>query len=114
MQIKLRHRPPVITTSAVTGRGVERLLRTVEEVYGRYTSRISTGEMNRLLKEAAQRRQAPLIKNRRLKLIYGAQVQTRPPRFRVTVNDRRLVTADYAYYLENRIREATGDRKSVV
>jgi GTPase len=108
LQIKLRHRPAVITTSAVTGRGIDRLLRTVEEVFGRYTSRVGTGEMNRLLKEATERRQAPLIKNRRLKLLYGAQVQTRPPRFRVTVNDRRLVTADYAYYLENRIREATG------
>jgi len=41
-----------------------------------------------------------------LKLLYGAQVQTRPPRFRITVNDRKLITADYAYYLENRIREA--------
>jgi len=46
------------------------------------------------------------VKERRLKLIYGAQVQTRPPRFRITVNDRRLIKADWAYYLENRIREA--------
>ena len=34
-------------------------------------------------------------------MLYGAQVQTRPPRFRLTVNDRALVTRDYAYYLEN-------------
>ncbi len=74
-------------------------------LYGHYTSRIGTGELNRLLKEAAERQQAPLIKRRRLKLLYGAQVQTRPPRFRITVNDRKLITADYAYYLENRIRE---------
>ena len=101
-----RQRPVVITSSAVTGRGVERVLRTIEDVYGHYTSRLGTGELNRLLKEAAERRQAPLIKRRRLKLLYGAQVQTRPPRFRITVNDRKLITADYAYYLENRIREA--------
>ena len=106
LQIKLRQRPVVITSSAVTGRGVERVLRTIEDVYGHYTSRLGTGELNRLLKEAAERRQAPLIKRRRLKLLYGAQVQTRPPRFRITVNDRKLITADYAYYLENRIREA--------
>jgi GTP-binding protein len=107
LQRKLRQRPVVITSSAVTGRGVERVLRTIEEVYARYTSRIGTGELNRILKEAAERRQAPLVRQRRLKLLYGAQVQTRPPRFRITVNDRRLITADYAYYLENRIREAT-------
>ena len=105
LQIKLRQRPVVITSSAVTGRGVERVLRTIEDVYRHYTSRLGTGELNRLLKEAAERQQAPLIKRRRLKLLYGAQVQTRPPRFRITVNDRKLITADYAYYLENRIRE---------
>jgi GTP-binding protein len=104
---KLRQRPIVITSSAVTGRGVERVLRTAEEVFGRYTSRVGTGELNRVLKDAAERRQAPLVRQRRLKLLYGAQVQTRPPRFRITVNDRRLITAEYAYYLENRIREAT-------
>ena len=104
---KLRQRPIVITSSAVTGRGVERVLRTAEEVFGRYTSRVGTGELNRVLKDAAERRQAPLVRQRRLKLLYGAQVQTRPPRFRITVTDRRLITAEYAYYLENRIREAT-------
>jgi GTP-binding protein len=105
---KLRQRPVVVTTSAVTGRGMERLLRTIEEVYGRYTSRYPTPALNRLLVEAQARRQPPLVGNRRLKVLYGAQVQTRPPRFRLTVNDRRLVTRDYAYYLENRVREAAG------
>jgi GTP-binding protein len=108
LAIKLRQRPIVVTTSAVTGRGVERLLRTIEEVFARYTGRVSTPEFNRILKEAVEERQPPLVRDRRLKLIYGAQVQTRPPRFRITVNDRKLVKADWAYFLENRIREKTG------
>jgi GTP-binding protein len=103
---KLRQRPIAITTSAVTGRGIDRVLRTVEEVFGRYCSRMPTPVVNRLLKEAVAARQPPLVHQRRLKMLYGAQVQTRPPRFRVTVNDRRLIKADYAYFLENRIREA--------
>jgi GTP-binding protein len=41
-------------------------------------------------------------------MLYGAQVQTRPPRFRITVNDRRLITRDYGYYVENRLREELG------
>jgi GTP-binding protein len=106
LQKKLRQRPVVITTSTVTGRGLDRLLRTVEEVFGRYTSRLATPEVNRVLKDAVARLQPPLVHGRRLKLIYGAQVQTRPPRFRITVNDRRLITADYAYFIENRLREA--------
>jgi GTPase len=35
-------------------------------------------------------------------------VTTRPPRFRFTVNDRRLVTRDYAYWVENQLREEFG------
>ena len=50
----------------------------------------------------------PWSGGRRLKVLYGAQVQTRPPRFRLTVNDRRLVTRDYAYFLENQLRERLG------
>ena len=48
------------------------------------------------------------MRGRRLKIYYGAQVQTRPPRFRLTVNDRSRVTRDYAYWLENQLREALG------
>jgi GTP-binding protein len=48
------------------------------------------------------------VRGRRLKVLYGAQVQTRPPRFRLTVNDRGLVTRDYAYYLENHLRDRLG------
>jgi GTP-binding protein len=32
-------------------------------------------------------------------------VTTRPPRFRFTVNDTSLVTRDYAYWVENEVRE---------
>ena len=103
---KLRQRPPVITSSAVTGRGLERVFATIEHVYERYTSRVSTGVLNRVLQDAVARRQPPVVHGKRLKLLYEAQVQTRPPRFRITVNDRRLITRDYGYYIENRLREA--------
>jgi GTPase len=103
---KLRQRPPLVTTSAVTRRGLDRLLERIRDLYGRYTSRMPTPAVNRVLQDAMARRQPPLVGGRRLKLIYGAQVQTRPPRFRITVNDRKLVSRDWVYYLENRLREA--------
>ena len=105
---KLRQRPQIVTTSAVTGRGLDRLLDRVEELYGHYTSRMSTPAVNRLLQEAVAARQPPIVHGRRMKILYGAQVQTRPPRFRITINDRKLITRDSAYYLENRLREAAG------
>ena len=97
-----------MTTSAITGRGLDRLLDRIEELYAAYTSRMPTPAVNRVLQDAVAARQPPLVHGRRLKLIYGAQVQTRPPRFRITVNDRKLITRDYAYFLENRLREAAG------
>jgi GTP-binding protein len=49
-------------------------------------------------------REPPRQGRRRLNVLYGAQVRTRPPRFRIVVNDRKLVTRDYAYFVENQLR----------
>src|SRR2546423_14660684 len=50
-------------------------------------------------------REPPARQGRGLNLLYMAQTGERPPRFSVQVNSRRLVTRDYAYFLENRLRE---------
>ncbi|MGH3039248.1 MAG: ribosome biogenesis GTPase Der, partial [Gaiellaceae bacterium] len=47
----------------------------------------------------------PSKNGRRLNLLYGTQVSTRPPRFRVFVNDPGLVTRDYGYWVENQLRD---------
>jgi GTP-binding protein len=101
---RLRQRPPVIAVSAHTGRGLDRLLDLVEDVFERYTGRIPTSELNRALRELREARQPPGRRGRRLNLLYGTQVTSRPPRFRIFVNDRRLVTRDYGYWLENELR----------
>jgi len=102
---RLRQRPPFITTSATTGRGVTRVLEKVAELYEKHAGRIQTAELNRFLGELREARQAPSKGNRRLNLLYGAQVSSRPPRFRFTVNDPALVTRDYGYWVENQLRE---------
>jgi GTP-binding protein len=101
---RLRQRPPVIAVSAKTGRGLERLLDHVEELFAKHTSRIQTAELNRALGELREARPGPARRGRRLRLLYGTQVSTRPPRFRIFVNDPRLVTRDYAYWVENELR----------
>jgi GTP-binding protein len=105
LQRRLRQRPPFITVSAHTGRGVSRLLDRVAELFEKYTYRIPTPELNRFLGELRQARQPPSKGARRLNLLYGAQVETRPPRFRFTVNDPGLITRDYGYWVENQLRE---------
>jgi GTP-binding protein len=105
---RLRQRPPVIAVSAKTGRGVTRVLERVEGLFERYTTRIPTPELNRFLGELREQRQAPSERGRRLNLLYGTQVSTRPPRFRFFVNDPKLVTRDYGYWVENELRKRFG------
>src|SRR5437868_4208230 len=105
LERRLRQRPPLIAVSAHTGRGVTRVLDRVEELFERYTMRIPTPELNRFLGELRGQRQAPSERGRRLNLLYGTQVSTRPPRFRFFVNDPKLVTRDYGYWVENELRK---------
>jgi GTP-binding protein len=105
---RLRQRPQLIAVSAKTGRGIARLLDAVEELFDRHTSRIPTPELNRFLGELRESRQPPSRNGKRLNLLYGTQVQARPPRFRFFVNDPGLVTRDYGYWVENQVRERFG------
>jgi GTP-binding protein len=102
---RLRQRPSFIAVSAKTGRGLDRLLDTVAELYDRYTKRIPTPELNRALEELRAKRQPPSRNGRRLNLLYAAQIHQRPPRFRIFVNDPTLVTRDYGYWVENELRD---------
>jgi GTP-binding protein len=102
---RLRQRPPVVAISAKSGRGLQKLLDRVEELGAKHRYRIPTPELNRFLGELRQMRQAPSKGQKRLNLLYGLQVQTRPPRIRIFVNDPGLVTRDYGYWVENQFRE---------
>jgi GTPase len=105
---RLRQRPGIVTVSANTGRGVARLLDRIEELFARDTARISTPQLNKALQELRAARQPPSRDRRRLNLLYGTQTRTRPPRFRIFVNDPSLLTRDYGYWIENQLRERFG------
>ena len=102
---RLRQRPPIVAVSAKTKRGVGKVLDRVEELYGKYTSRVPTGELNRFLNELREVRQPPSRNGKRLNLLYGTQTTVRPPRFRFFVNDPGLLTRDYGYWVENQLRD---------
>jgi GTP-binding protein len=102
---RLRQRPPVVAVSAQTGRGLRRLLDHVESLFSKHVTRIPTPALNRALTELKEARPGPSgERGRRLKLLYATQTATRPPRLRVFVNDPRLVTRDYGYWVENELR----------
>ena len=104
----LRQRPPLVAVSSKTRRGISRLLDRIVELYGKHTARLATAELNRFLRELREQRPGPSKNGRRLNLLYGTQVSVRPPRFRLFVNDPGLLTRDYGYWVENRLREHFG------
>jgi GTP-binding protein len=105
---KLRLRPQVVTCSATRGRNVANLLPKALELADKAGERIPTAELNRCVTDVVARNPPPARRGRRLKLLYAAQIGERPPRIAIQVNDRKLIVRDWAYHLENRLREAYG------
>ncbi len=105
---KMRLRPDVVTASAKSGRNVAGLLSRAAELADRAAQRIATPALNRFVADVVTTTPPPSRRGRRLKLLYAAQIEVSPPRFSIQVNDRRLIVRDWAYHLENRLRETYG------
>ena len=96
---------PVVTFSALTGQGVEKLMPAVIEVYKHWQRRISTAALNRWLKDMTESHPPPLGQHgRRIRLRYMTQAKTRPPTFVIFSNLPNLPDA-YSRYLQNGLRE---------
>jgi GTP-binding protein len=104
-RMKLRLRPRVLTTSARTGRGLWRLLAEAVGLADRAAERIPTPALNRFLSDIQSIREPPTVRGRRLRMYYMTQYETAPPRFAIQVSDRGRLTRDFAFFLENRLRE---------
>ncbi len=99
---------PVLTFSALTGKGTQKVLPTVHEVFGQYNSRITTGILNRAIEEAVSAHEPPIVRGRRLKFFYGTQAGTRPPMFVLFCNYPNSIHFSYERFLLNRFRESFG------
>src|SRR5437764_13763695 len=80
VQRRLRQRPAFIAISAHTGRGLERLLDTVAELFDRYAAKVPTPELNNALADLSNAREPPSKNGKRLNMLYAAQIHERPPR----------------------------------
>jgi GTPase len=96
--------PPVIFISALTGQRVHQVLETAHRVWQARFQRISTAELNKLLRAALQKHPPPAKGTKRLKILFMTQVAVNPPVFLFHVNDTRLVHFTYKRFLENQIR----------
>ncbi len=94
----------MVTCSALTGKGLERLLPTVLGVYDTWNRRVSTGPLNRWLQDMTDRHPPPLARGRRLRLRYMTQAKTRPPTFVVFASRPEELPEAYVRYLVNGLR----------
>lgn len=96
---------PVIFISALTHQRIHTVLPTALEVAAARQHRMSTSEINDVIREAYDRMPPSSRSGRRLRIYYATQVSVAPPTFALFVNDPNLVHFSYERYLENRIRE---------
>jgi len=96
---------PVLFVSALTGQRVSQILPLALRVNEQRQQRLSTEQINAILREATARHSPPSKYGKKLRFYYGTQVEINPPTFVFFVNDERLVHFSYERYLENQIRQ---------
>ena len=97
---------PVVTVSALTGEGVERLLPAVIAIFDLWNARVATAKLNDWLAHVEARHPPPAVDGRPVRLRYATQVKTRPPTVVVFLSRSAELAGAYVRYLENELRSA--------
>jgi GTP-binding protein len=95
---------PVLSISALSGQRVGRILPLAKRIYAERHQRLSTSEINDLIRNATAKHSPPSGRGTKLRFYFGTQAEVDPPTFVFFVNDNRLVHLTYKRYLENEIR----------
>jgi len=105
---------PVLTLSALTGKGVNKLLPVIDVVYGQFGKTFPTNRLNRILQNAVESHPPALHRGRRIKLLYTTQITSRPPTFAVVANYPKEIHFSYHRYLVNTFRKELGLDKTPI
>ncbi|RRA48624.1 ribosome biogenesis GTPase Der [Acidipila sp. EB88] len=98
---------PLVFISASEGKGMQRVLETIERVASERRKRVTTGQMNRFLDKVDFER-ATVPMNKRLRIFYMTQAGVAPPTFILFTNRDVELHFSYQRFLTNQIREAFG------
>jgi GTP-binding protein len=106
-----RHLPqlkgaPLITVSAKTGRGLDRLREAILRAHTIWNRRVATSRLNNWLEAMTEAHPPPAPGGRRIKLRYITQAKTRPPGFVVKCSNPEDLPKSYERYLINGLRES--------
>ncbi len=96
---------PLVTVSAKTGRGLDRLHAAILKAHEVWNRRVTTAQLNRWLTGMLEQHPPPAPGGRRIKMRYATQVKTRPPAFVVMTSHPEAVPESYSRYLVNGLRD---------
>jgi GTP-binding protein len=94
---------PILTTSALTGRGTRKLLGEVDRVMESFRKRVTTAELNRFFEQVLAHHPPPPQSGRSLRLYYITQAQVEPPTFIAVTNHPDDIHFSYRRYVQNQI-----------
>ena len=95
----------VVFLSALTKKRINTLMPEIINAYENNKKEVKTSVLNNIIMDAVSIHQPPSYKGRRLKIYFVHQVDNKPPKFELQVNDKKLVHFSYERYLENKLRE---------
>ena len=99
---------PMVTISALEGRGINALLGRVDDAVAEHRKRIGTGELNRFFEEVLEKHPPPTMHHRSVRLYYITQASVAPPTFVIMTNSPKDVHFSYQRYVVNQIRKRFG------
>ncbi|MFT6104456.1 MAG: GTP-binding protein [Paracoccaceae bacterium] len=95
---------PLVTVSAKTGRGIDRLHEAIVRAHDVWNRRVSTAKLNQWLAGMLEAHPPPAPGGRRIRLRYMTQAKTRPPGFVVMCSHAEKLSESYKRYLVNGLR----------
>jgi GTP-binding protein len=104
--LKFLRQTPRVFLSALTGKGVHRIFPTMQQVHRAHGIKVSTSDLNRVVKDAFNRNPPPSLGKKVPKIYYCTQVHTRPPHFVLFTNLDKKPHFSWTRYLENELRES--------
>ena len=97
---------PIITLSAQTHQRVDKLHEMILEINENYSQRIPTSKINEVIEKALRRHTLPSVSGQVIRIYYGTQYETRPPKIAIVMNKPSGLHFTYRRYLTNKMREA--------
>ncbi len=97
---------PIITLSAQTHLRVDKLHDMILEINENYSQRIPTSKINEVIEKALRRHTLPSVSGQVIRIYYGTQYETRPPKIAIVMNKPSGLHFTYRRYLVNKMREA--------